>query len=146
VATNVTTWGGSYWLGVLFGVNTVPTSYYVALLFGEANEDFDGTVLHDIEPSDTAYARQALLSDATRWSTPDGTNVISTLVSVTFPTPTELWGTATGFALCSALTGGEVYAYGEFVDPALVDEDNPAVIPIGGITVAMSGPIEQVSD
>lgn len=141
MATNVSDYGAAYWLGTLFGVNTVPSTYYVALVTEAPDQGYDGTML--VEPTDTAYARQAIAADATHWSAPDS-GFISNLLVVSYPTPAVSWGLITHFVLCSAATAGNIYAYGEFTTPQVVDASNALIIPIGGITMAVTGPVDSI--
>jgi hypothetical protein len=59
------------------------------------------------------------------------------LQQVDFGVPNVDWGVINHFALCSAVTGGDVYAYGEFNVPVFVSSTYEVAIPIGGLTVAL---------
>lgn len=145
MATNVTDWGGAYWLGVLFGQNSIPATYYLALAWDEPDEGYDGTVLASIEPTDTAYARVAITNNGTNWGATDGL-FTSNLLQITFASPTQTWETVTHYALCDAATAGNVYCFGEFVEEIVADVGSPAVVPVAGILIALGSALDPVDD
>lgn len=143
MATNVSDYGRDFWIGVLFGTETAPSGYWIALCIDTPDEGFDGTILADIEPDGFAYARVFVAAGDTNWAA--GSGAITNLLAVTYPTPTGEWGLVSHFALCNDDVDGEIYAFGEFDDSQVVDADNPAVIPIGGITMTISGPVSSIA-
>jgi hypothetical protein len=136
MGSGVTDYGSPTWLGALFGVIPVPSGYYVALCVAEPGVAMDGAVLGDLEPDDTAYHRQFIALGSTRWGVSD--SYITTLVDVDFGLASADWGQITHYALCSAPSGGNIFAWGEFLNPPTIQSGYQATIPAGGIVVALS--------
>lgn len=93
-----------------------PEPTYLALWFGSPGEDGSGGV----EVTGNAYARQ---SCSGKWGVASGTEttVVKNLTEITFPEATPSgWGTVDYFAICDALTGGNVLAYSLLVVPRIV--------------------------
>lgn len=136
MASGVTDFGATAWLAALFGVDPDITGYYVALCTDEPGTDSDGTALADIEPVDVAYSREAYGTGGANW----GTNgpYITTLLDIDFGIPTVDWGQISHFALCTAATAGDVYAFGEFLSPQQVTADFDFVIPAGGVVISLT--------
>jgi hypothetical protein len=136
MAAGITEFGASAWLAALFGIDSAITGYYIALANQEPGVDADGDVLADIEPDDTAYARQFYAAGATNWAV-DGA-FLTNLVEIDFPLPTVDWGDISHYVLCSDLTSGDVYAFGEFVNTQFADTDYLLSIPPGGLVISLS--------
>lgn len=150
MAISVADYGSAYWLGVLFGRNPVPSGYWVALLTGDADEGYDGTVLADVEPPvldelgvASGYVRVFVPVGASNWIDPEGGYTANAL-EFTYPVPTTDWDTITGWALCTAATGGELYAFGEFDNPLYVATGNQLTVGAGGLTITMTGPTNTI--
>lgn len=139
MSANLTDYGANAFADHLSGVATLPTTYYVALCSSQPDVGVDGTSLAALEPAAGAYARVALGRTSAEWAAAD--QGISTIqVTVTFPTATADWGTITHYALCTALTGGSVYGYGQFTFAQYVASGDTMVVPVGGISLAFVGP------
>lgn len=138
MANNVTDWGKDQWLKILFGLASVPSTYYIALTIETPDEGFDGTTLAAIEPGDT-YARQSMPTDTSHWSTPDG-GIITNVVDINFPTPTADWGTVTHYAFCTAATAGNVYSYGEFLPEVPIYAGDIVVAQAGSLLISVTAP------
>jgi hypothetical protein len=124
-------------LDVLFGQrNTIPFSYYVALITQPPGEDTDGDSLS--EPSvDYGYARVEVTNDPFTFAAAD-TGVLTTELAVVFPTATSDWPVVSHFALCDELVGGNVYLYGSFNQPRRVNAGDQARIPAGQLNLTIA--------
>lgn len=106
---------------------TALTHVYVALLTGQPT-DADSSIAA-LEFTGTGYARAS--TAPTDWSTPTqaatGDPYESSNVNVvTFGSASADWGTATWFALMTALTSGHIIGYGQL---------NSSLAVVSGITV-----------
>lgn len=135
MASGVSDYGAETWLSALFGVVALPTGYYIALCLDEAGAAMDGDMLADLEPTDTAYARQPYGTGVDEW----GANgpYLTNLLDIEFPTPVEDWGYLTHFALCDSVTSGQLYAWGEMFNPQYVSTDIGMLIPPGGLVLGL---------
>ena len=88
---------------------TTPDTLYIALTTASPNATSTGVSL--AEPAGGSYARAAILNDAAHW-TFDGYNLVYNTNDITFPTATGSWGRIGYWAICDALTNGNVLAYG----------------------------------
>ena len=139
MASSITTNGGDAWLDMLTGVQPLPTEYYVALTTGVPALDDDGTTLSDVEVAGASYARQSIATGVDAWA-PAAAHTISNLISLDFGEAEEDWGIITHFVLCTAVTGGETYAFGEFSTPQRVMAGNSVIIGQGGLVLTISSP------
>lgn len=140
--SGVADYGATTWLGMLFGVTAVPSGYYVAAFVDEPGDSMDGSMFSELEPSDPSYARRLVAANATKWSL-DGAYLTNT-EEVRFPAASEDQGILPYYGLCSALTGGELYSWGEILNPAPIYTGGILVLPEGAIVVsltALSDPI-----
>lgn len=137
MASGISTWGATTWLSALFGVTSPITGYYVALCSEEPSDDSDGTLLADIEPpSGSNYARQAYAAGASNWGA--NGDFLLNLTEIVFPIPFTDWGYLSHYALCSAASGGEIYAWGAFTNPQTVTVGYRMTIPVGGVVLSLS--------
>lgn len=133
----VTDFGATSWLESLFGVSPVISGYYIALLSDEPGADMDGDALADLEPDDPAgYQRKLYGTGGANWAS--NSNFLATLNDVTFGLPTVAWGDVSHFGLCSAVSSGDLYAWGELANPQYLDVGSRVVIPAGGIVVSLA--------
>lgn len=137
--SNVTDWGASQYLSILHGIVSLPPGYYVALCSDEPGPLADGSILAGLEPADTAYHRRYIPLDAASWADPTIGGYVANLIALDFGIPGLDWGLLPYFALCDSATAGEVFAYGEFNQPAYVTASYDVQIPPGAITLALSG-------
>jgi hypothetical protein len=135
MATGVTDFGVNTWLNILFGITAPPSTYYVALCTEAPDDGFDGSILATIEPDPAfAYARQPIPADAADWATAIS-GFTTNAAEVDFGVPTDTWGIMTHFALCTAASAGDVYCYGELVNPSPVDITSNFSLPPGSIVL-----------
>jgi hypothetical protein len=118
----LTDYGADAWSGLLVGVGTLPSSWYIALLIGDQQPDsgVDGTSLAGYEPVDGVYTRMPIGTGSTNWSGPSG-GVMSSIPLIQFPAASIAWGKVLGLALCDASTAGNVWATGLLDVPTYVD-------------------------
>lgn len=94
---------------------TAPVTTYVGLLTAAPSDAGGGT-----EVTGGSYARVAVTSGLTAWNGTHGTTTgassgadgtIENAASITFPTPTAGWGTATHWGVYDAASGGNLLFY-----------------------------------
>jgi len=141
MSSGVTDFGTGAWLGALFGVDPDITGYFIALCSEEPGRDTDGTILAAIEPVDPSYVRQAYGTGGANWGLND--TYLTTLNDIDFGVPSVDWGSITHYALCTndnsdPLDLGDVYAFGEFLNPQYVSAAVDMTIPAGGVVIAMA--------
>lgn len=113
---------------------TKPTTIYVALFITAPADDGTGGT----EVSGTGYARiQHGPSDAT-WTAPTTSGIFANIGVVQFGSPTANWGTITAFGLYSAVTGGNLLAFGDLTGNVTVNSGDPApAFADGALTVTI---------
>ena len=92
----------------------VPT--HIALLTADPTDT--GSLASEV--SGGSYARYAIGTAATFWSAASG-GATSNAAVVEFTAATGTWGTVTHVALCDALSGGNVIAWGTITTPKLIE-------------------------
>lgn len=138
--SNVTEYGANFFLGLITGQETMPANLWVALAVNTPDVGFDGTLLAGVEPSDANYARIMIDNDDTFWSTPEDGLVFS-ISNVLFDAADEEYlEEVTHYAICTAVTAGEVLYYGEFTESKPIGEGQEPDIVAGLLSLGMSGP------
>ncbi len=133
----VSNYGSEAWLGMLFGITDLPTEYYVALCNDEPGADMDGDVISDLEPdSGMGYARVLYGIGNSYWYADSG--FVTNVSTINFPMATDEWGFFNHFALMSDPDEGEIYAWGEFLNPQYIVAGTTMAIPQGGLVVTLS--------
>ena len=144
--SGITTDGAAYWGSILFNLETVPNNYYLALVNYSPDETADGTQLS--EPGGGSYARVAIPKGSGSWAVTNSSTVQNT-DPITFPTPTEDWGTIGGFVFClsgSPASGDQtVICWGEFDQPVYVRTGVPLVISAGAISINLGTQADTIS-
>lgn len=136
MACGVTSFGSKTWLSSLFGVTSLPSSYYVALALDQPGVDSDGDVLAVLEPpTGVGYARQTYGTGSGNWSI-NGQYLVNKN-DLVFPAPTGDWGLLTYYVLCTASTSGQIYAFGQFDNPYFVNSTLGILIPAGGMVLEL---------
>lgn len=105
---------------------TVLPNVYVALYTADPSDSAAGT-----EVTGGSYAR---VDSKTKWATPAAGSV-STNAVVTFPTASANWGTVTGFALMTAITGGNMLMWGTLTASKAVNNGDTASFASGALTL-----------
>jgi hypothetical protein len=142
MGASVSQWGADTVANLLTGNGTFPAALYVALCKAEPDPGYDGTVLADLEPTG-GYARQSISMNAASWDVASS-GVCVSKVLISYPAATLDWGSINHWALCTALTAGEVFGYGEFDLSQRVLSGAIYTIPIGGLSISVSGRVNQV--
>jgi hypothetical protein len=143
MASGIADFGASSWLSTLFGIEDPIAGYYLALCLDEPGPGFDGLILDDIEPAGGGYARQFYASDDTHWAV--NGNYVTNLLEVGFGTPTLDWGRLTHFALCTAASSGDIYAWGEFLSPSFAAAGFELVLPPGGLVLSLASQDDSIT-
>jgi len=103
--------GTNVFLDAMMEVTALPATLYLAVTRDSPDVEDDGTTLS--EPSDAAYARQALGTGSSYWSSAE--SGITTFVNeIQFPVATEDWPAMRYWVICDALTAGDILIWGEF--------------------------------
>jgi len=146
---SVSAYGAQQWSGVLVGIVTLPTSFYVALCSDEPGNGWDGTVLQTVEPpaimSSTSYVRPALGFGLTHWALADAGYAVST-TDVTFATPDVDWGALPWFALCDDPVAGNMWAWGEFAEQITVTAGSTVTVPAGSIALELDNLLPSIAE
>lgn len=139
---SLTEYGADLWGGLLVGIGTLPSTFYMGLITGANDPDIavDGTTLGtDYEPQDGAYARQALGVGGSYWTGPSG-GLVTMSASLAFPTALVPWGQIRGLALCDAATVGNVLATGPVDTVSYVDTGGIYFLGVGTVSLGLSRP------
>lgn len=132
----ITDYGAGYWAGVLFGINPVPASYYLALATAVPGVGWNGDILATVEPPAAAgYTRQPVAANATTWTLAN--NYLTLATTIDFGLPTADWGVVSYYALVDAATSGNMYAYGTFLNPSSLSTDIHVRVPAGALTLQL---------
>jgi len=139
----LTDYGAQAWIGVMFDLSSLPSTWYAALTFQEPGDQWDGSLLADVEPPGlddyigTVYARQPVAVGSSDWGVSDA-GFVYNLNDINFGTPDDIWGTLTYFALTDDLTAGNLWCFGEFAVPGFYDTDSTdVIIPAGNIVITL---------
>jgi hypothetical protein len=133
--SGVSDYGSARWLSALFGVVDRPTEYFVALCSRAPGVAMDGDMLAGLEPADPVYARQRYPTGDGAWAS--NGPYLTNLNALIFPTPAVDWGYLTHFALCSAATSGQVFAWGEMFNPQFVTNRIGVLVPVGSLVLGL---------
>jgi hypothetical protein len=107
---------------------STPMTPFLALYTADPTDSAAGT-----EVTGGSYARVAC-SSSSKWAAPAAGSVTTNAV-VTFPTATANWGTVTGFALMSAVTGGTMLMWGSLTAAKVVNNGDTASFAAGQLTL-----------
>jgi hypothetical protein len=136
MASYVTDYGQDYFAGMIFGTNTKPASYYVALCTQVPSRSTDGTTL--VEPVGSNYARKLVANNGTIFGTPAG-GVISNITAIDFGVvATADWPVLYAYAICDAATAGNVYLFGTLRVPRAAPIGHQVSFDIGLITFSIN--------
>ena len=116
----------------LTGSYSQPSNIYIALCKSTVEEDDTGSTLPS-EVSGGSYARKscATWDTASAGSTKNG-------VAITFAQATADWGTVTDFAICDAVTRGNMLAYGALGADKSVASGDTAKIATGDLKITLT--------
>lgn len=117
-------------LDILGGTTfTAPATVYLALYVGAAPSDAStGTTPAGgaTEVTGGSYARQAVTNNATNWPAASaGSKSNGTAITWATP-PSANWGVVVGFAICDALTNGNILYKGAISPAKTINNGDPA--------------------
>jgi hypothetical protein len=92
---------------------------------------------NDTEPGGGAYARVTVANNATNWPAASG-GAKANGTDFTFPEATASWGTIIDFAIYSALTAGNMYAYGTLTTSKAINNGDTAKFATGDIDITLN--------
>lgn len=118
-----------HWLGG--AAFTAPATVYVALFTAAPSDSGGGT-----EVSGGSYARVAVTNNATEWPAASG-GAKSNANTISFPTPTAGWGTATHFALYDASTSGNLLAWSALDASKTINSGDTVRFSAGALTATL---------
>lgn len=106
-------WGAQRVAKTMFGQTaSPPATWYMALITGDEPSGFiTGAEL--AEPVGGAYARQAIANTSGNWQEVNF-GYMSHTAEIWFPIATANWGRVHSWALCDALTNGNIFSFGRF--------------------------------
>ena len=107
---------------------TEPSIWYVALSTTPISIDGTGAT----EPSGSGYARKDIPNNKTNWGTASN-GKLSNLTSVQFAESSGSWGTITTVAIYDALTGGNIWYYGDLDTSRTVATSTTVLFDVAGI-------------
>jgi hypothetical protein len=117
-----------------------PDTYVAFVLEAVADADTGSTIS---EPTGGSYAREQVEPNggsSPTWNTATGTTptLVDNLHAITFTQATGDWGTCTGVAICSAVSGGDLLFYDNTMSDQAVNNGDTASFPIGDLDITMS--------
>lgn len=137
MSSGITSYGASHWVAGMFGVISMPTTYYIALALAQPGVDSDGDILAAMEPPPgVGYTRHSYGTGGSNWASNAGALV--NLNDITYAAPTGDWGLLTYYVLCDSATSGQVYAFGQLDDPYFITKGLGVLVPAGGIVIALA--------
>lgn len=116
----------------LVGAFTQPAAIYIALCKSTIQEDDTGSTLPG-EVSGGAYARKQVAT----WATASAGSTKNSQ-PITFATATAVWGTVTDFAVCSAVTGGNMLAYAKLTTAKAIATGDTAKFATGDLKCSLT--------
>ena len=121
-------------LNALRGVTfAAPAKCYLALYLNDPGETGAGGT----EVSYTGYKRMEI--DFSAPADSNGGIGIQNLTDITFPTPVSAAGTITHIGVVDSLTGGNMLARGELVEPLIIGAEEPPVFLAGDVLFYLTG-------
>lgn len=103
----VTEFGAADVLSCYVGLTSPPAALYVALLNELPDETINGTTLSQVEvPSGVGYARALIGVGASNWAVYG--EAVANRNELLYGPSTDDWGVVRAWALCTALTDGDV--------------------------------------
>lgn len=118
---------------------TAPTTLAVALCTAAPNDASTGATITEVANSN-GYARVTQNPSTSNWAATSGGNgTTSNSTTITFPTATGSWGTATHFAVVDSSTygAGNVLFYGPLTSSVTIGTGVTASFPAGSLVIAL---------
>lgn len=141
-AGQLSLYGAQQLLGMAFGqVATPPDNFYLALTTSLATISMNGSEI--TEPTVGNYSRLKIPNDSGNWTTGPNQPYVLNKLPYSWPlTPTmgatADWPRCPGWALCDALTGGNVWAVGTLATPIANPAGFCAYLGINTLSIELS--------
>lgn len=105
-------WGAQQVAKTMFGRTVAPPAvWYMALIVGDEPSGFiTGSELD--EPTG-GYARQPITNNSANWQE-NNIGHMSVIPEIWFPVATADWGRVHSWAICDAVTAGNIFSFGRF--------------------------------
>jgi hypothetical protein len=132
----ISSYASGVWLPILFGIGVPPTQYWIGLTTAAPLPSYDGTTVMALEPQGGAYARQPVGTGTGFWDV-QSNGVLSNHGTIGFPTPSADWGYLTHVIVCSNAGAGNLWAWGELVNPQNVLQSIGVSLPPGALVLTM---------
>jgi len=121
-------------LNVLRGITfAAPAKCYLALYLSDPGESGAGGT----EAGYTGYKRMEI--DFSAPADTNGGTGVQNMTDITFPTPADAAGTITHIGVLDSLTGGNMLARGELVEPLVIGVEEPPVFLAGDVLFYLTG-------
>jgi hypothetical protein len=132
-----TVWGSAEIMGSFFGALKVPPSVtYMALIKDTAPNPYVVGNELDEPLTEAGYSRLQVDNQATNWI--QDAETITNNATFTFTAAIADWGEINYWAMCNAPTEGQVYFYGEFLEPVQILAGDFAIIDTGTLSFIMA--------
>lgn len=119
----ITDWGRNYIISSAFGLTTVRSEWWIALLTREPTEYNNGEDLYELAGWD--YARAYLPNSELGWKS-QALGLVSNLTTIEFPQASGEWQPVGFYALLSASSGGDLLAWNALSEAEVVAEGGVA--------------------
>lgn len=140
MSSNVTDYGAGFLLGVISRQETMPSTLYLALTTATPDVGWDGTLLADVEPVDINYARKSFTNSSAFWDAPADGLMVSLSAVLFDAADSDYLSEVTHYAMCTALTAGEVLFYGEFSESKPISAGQQPEVIAGLLSLGLAGP------
>lgn len=131
----MSTYGGDLYAEVLVGIQGPPSVWYLALLNTIPSPGDTGTDISSSEPVGSSYSRVLISAGSGSWAAAsDGMCMCTDPITYS---PTENWGIINAYALCTAVTGGQVLFYDYLLAPITIKAGATVTIPAGSLGIGV---------
>jgi len=133
MANNLTNYGVQYFAQIAFGKVIVPVDFYfIALCDQTPTRGSTGDNLSEFKAAPT-YQRATIPNDDSNWALSSYSTMYNAQ-DIEFPIAGEDWGFGRYYAICDAITGGNVIGYGTLGLAKFVSSGDQAIILTGCIS------------
>lgn len=145
MANVVTDYGQQYWSSVLFGLQPVPSDYWIALATAEPGKSVDGTQFRaQSEVSAVDYARVDVLTGPSFWELATSGFVVN-VARIFIGSSSVDWGVVKYYVLLDDPMAGNLYCYGQVDNPQRVPAGSSVAIPPGAITIQTASVLPSIA-
>ena len=142
-AGQLSLYGAQQVLGMAFGqISTPPANWYFALTTSLATPSMNGSEISE-PPSASNYSRLQIPNDTVHWSTSANAPYVMNAQVQYWPSGSTIgatadWPPCPGWALCDALTAGNVWAIGTLAFPVATPAGFCAYLGVGALSLELS--------